>query len=872
MTDVLSRLTAALAGRYDIEREIGAGGMATVYLAEDVKHHRKVAVKVLRPDLAAALGPERFIREIEIAANLTHPHIVPLYDSGESDGFLYYVLPYIEGESLRDKVTREGELPIGDAVRILRDVVDALSDAHERGVVHRDIKPDNVLLTKHHAVVMDFGVAKAVSEATGRQALTTAGVALGTPAYMAPEQAVADPHVDHRADIYAVGAVAYELLTGRTLFAGNTPQAILSAQVTEAPDPVSKHRKSVPPVLEQLVMKCLEKKPADRWQSAEEMLPHLEALATPSGGITPTGTMPITAVQPRSSVRPAVLTGITVAVAMLGFLGWFSLSGAGPVVTVTNIRQLTRAPEVEIDPQISPDGGEVVYTAGFGLDMHLYVRDIGGGRSLALTADRPGRQINPRWTPDGRTIAFTQAGTILGSHSIPRLGGPTRTIAAEGVVWGVHDDRVVFTRQDSLLVQSIEGGGPRLAAFAQPAPHSAAWSPDGSRLAYVQGNLNFIMRRTLGNVAPSSIWIVLLEDGKPVQVTDDASMNMSPVWLPDGQHLLFISNRDGPRDLYVVQVDGSGRSRGEPVRVTTGLDAHSVSLSADGSTAAYSKFTFRRNVWEVDIPAAGSVSIAEARPITVGNQLVENHGLSPDGRWLAFDSNLDGNQDIYVVSADGGEPRRMTTDPGDDFHPDFSGDGSEIVFYSMRYGSRDLFLIAADGSNEVRLTDDPGNENHPSFSPDGLKIAFGGQGIRTLSREAVGGEWSGPRQLTRDGGNAGWSPDGSRIVFGGGNNLGIASPQGEERLLLEGGAVGFAIANWPEWSPDGRSIYFGGTDSTGSTGIFEIPVAGGQARQRIRFDDPTKNFGYGFSVGNGKVYLSVAEYESDIYVMDLVIR
>ncbi len=252
MTDQFARLQAALAGRYDIERELGAGGMATVYLAEDVKHHRKVAVKVLRPDLAAALGTDRFIREIEIAANLTHPHIVPLYDSGEADGFLYYVLPFIEGESLREKLTREGELPIGDAVRILRDVVDALSEAHERGVVHRDIKPDNVMLTKHHAVVTDFGVAKAVSEATGRQKLTTVGVALGTPAYMAPEQAVADPHVDHRADIYAVGVVAYELLTGRPPFAGNTPQAILSAHVTETPDPVSKHRTSVPPALEQL--------------------------------------------------------------------------------------------------------------------------------------------------------------------------------------------------------------------------------------------------------------------------------------------------------------------------------------------------------------------------------------------------------------------------------------------------------------------------------------------------------------------------------------------------------------------------------------------------------------------------------------------
>ena len=208
MTDQLDRLKIALADRYRIEREIGRGGMATVYLAEDLKHHRQVAIKVLRPDLAATLGPERFLREIEVAAQLQHPHILPLHDSGEADGFLYYVMPFVEGQSLRDKLAKEGELPIGDAVRILRDVVDALTEAHAHGVVHRDIKPENILLRGRHALVTDFGVAKAVSEATGREKLTTAGVALGTPAYMAPEQAAADPHLDQRVDIYAVGAMA----------------------------------------------------------------------------------------------------------------------------------------------------------------------------------------------------------------------------------------------------------------------------------------------------------------------------------------------------------------------------------------------------------------------------------------------------------------------------------------------------------------------------------------------------------------------------------------------------------------------------------------------------------------------------------------
>ncbi len=319
MTNPPEQLTAALADRYTIEREVGSGGMATVYLAEDIRHRRKVAVKVLRPELAAALGPERFVREIEIAAQLSHPHILPLYDSGEAGGFLYYVMPFVDGESLRDKLARERELPVPEAVRILRDVVDALDNAHAQAVVHRDIKPDNVMLSGRHALVTDFGVAKAVSEATGREGLTTAGMALGTPAYMAPEQASADPHIDHRADIYAVGALAYELLTGRPPFTATTPQAILAAHVTEPAEPVTKHRETVPPALESLVMRCLEKKPADRWQSAAELLQQLEALGTPNGGVTPTATRPAAAVRPIPRMRIGVAAALVAAVGIGAF-------------------------------------------------------------------------------------------------------------------------------------------------------------------------------------------------------------------------------------------------------------------------------------------------------------------------------------------------------------------------------------------------------------------------------------------------------------------------------------------------------------------------------------------------------------------------
>ncbi|MFB3111085.1 MAG: protein kinase, partial [Gemmatimonadales bacterium] len=328
MSASLDRLKTALSGRYDIERELGAGGMATVYLAHDPRHERRVALKVLRPELAATLGPERFLREIRIAANLTHPHILPVHDSGEADGFLYYVMPYIEGESLREKLQREGELPVDEAVRILREVADALAHAHGHGVVHRDIKPDNVLISGRHAMVMDFGVAKAVSEATGREKLTTAGVALGTPSYMAPEQAAADPTTDHRADIYALGAMAYELLAGRPPFTGTTSQMVLAAHMTEAPAPVTQHRPAVPAALGAVVMKCLEKKPADRWQTAEELLPQLEAMGTPSAGVTPTTMQPM--VVTRGVSRKPLAIGGAVALAAAIGVAALVLPGRGP--------------------------------------------------------------------------------------------------------------------------------------------------------------------------------------------------------------------------------------------------------------------------------------------------------------------------------------------------------------------------------------------------------------------------------------------------------------------------------------------------------------------------------------------------------------
>jgi len=293
VTDQLASLQTAFAGRYTIERELGHGGMATVYLAHDLKHDRAVAMKVLRPERAASVGAERFLREIQIAAHLQHPHILPLHDSGQASGFLYYVMPYVEGESLRQKLTRDGALPIADAVRILGEIADALASAHAHGIVHRDIKPENVMLSGRHALVTDFGVAKAVSDATAPQTLTTVGVALGTPAYMAPEQAAADPRVDHRADIYAMGVLAYEMLAGRPPFTGDTPQIVLAAHVTATPTPVTRYRDGIPTVLVDVVTRCLAKRPEERWQTAEELRKQLEHFAEMGGGTTSRPLLPL---------------------------------------------------------------------------------------------------------------------------------------------------------------------------------------------------------------------------------------------------------------------------------------------------------------------------------------------------------------------------------------------------------------------------------------------------------------------------------------------------------------------------------------------------------------------------------------------------
>ncbi len=901
VTDTLERLKTALADRYAIEREIGAGGMATVYLAEDLRHGRKVAVKVLRPDLAATLGPERFLREIEIAARLEHPHILTLIDSGEADSFLYYVMPYVEGDSLRTKLGREQELPVSEAVRILSEVVDGLAYAHERGVVHRDIKPDNVLLSGGHAVITDFGVAKAVSEATGRHELTSAGVALGTPAYMSPEQASAASHIDYRSDIYSIGAMAYEMLAGRPPFSGNTSQIILAAHVTETPDPLSKHRAAVSRELEHLVMKCLEKRPADRWQTSREMLPLLAAAATPSAGVTPTDTRPVLGVPGlRLPARKLLTVAVPVAAIAAAALLW--PGRAPPTLRTGRVTHVTTAPGLEVDPAISPDATRIAYAAGTPGHMKIYLRQIDGARTITLAEGLDDHHRLPRWSPDGTRIAF-QAGAdfresaggfrSLGGtiYAIPALGGsprrlvePSASTSVFGPTWSPDGQSIAFVRDQSIVVAPIDGSGePRVLVEAEQ-PHSPRWSPDGERIAYISGNPQFTFGAAqIANVAPSSLWVVPVTNGEPVRVTANQAMNLSPVWTPDSRHLLFISNQDGSRDIYRIRLGRAGGADGEPERLTTGLSAQTIDLAADGRTLAYSVYTSYAHIWYVPIPQRGAVSVSEARQITTASESIEGLAISPDGRWIVYDSDRSGNFDVWKISVDGGDPEAITTHSSDDFVQQWSPDGTQLAIHSFRNGTRDVFVMASEGGGVEPVTTGLAHELNPTWSPDGNSVAFqsnetGQYELYVSSRQANGGGWGEPRQLTTDGGGVDrvdpyWSPDGNHIAYISDRAIRIISPTGtDERVLLQSRdpdvqpAPEFAI-----WSADSRTIYFKAYDTQRRSSLWSVPAEGGEPRLLVRFDDPSRpSLRREFATDGERFFFTVARHESDIWVMELL--
>jgi eukaryotic-like serine/threonine-protein kinase len=879
LSDILSRISAALADRYRLERELGSGGMATVYLAEDLKHRRKVAVKVLRPELAATVGSDRFLREIETAAQFQHPHILPLLDSGEAGGFLYYVMPYVEGESLRTRLTRRGELPIHDAVKILVEVCDALAYAHAHGVVHRDIKPDNVLLSGRHALVADFGVAKALSEATGRQRFTTAGVALGTPAYMAPEQAAAEPDIDHRADIYALGALGYELVSGEPPFTGRTSQEVLAAHVTQAPEPLCGRRPACPPGFESVIMRCLEKRRADRWQTADELLAELEQLATPSGGTTPTQTRPTLAVGGR---RPRATRLGVAAAALLVLVGLgvaLSYRPAGHLPVLGKRSAVTLDPGLEMTPAISPDGKTVAYSRMTPTESRLLVRQLAGGEPVTVARIAGLHAPIPAWSPDGTRLLYSSR---RGLEVIPALGGVSRLVATQplanvatgGGSWAPDGEQIVYPSGDTVYIRRLTEDAPRVLLTAGQ-PHSPVWSPNGQWIAYVSGNLEYA---AFANIAPSSIWVVPAAGGSPVRITEDLPLHASPAWLPDSRGLLYVSDQDGGRDVYFVGLSRAGTPQGKPARLTTGLNPHTISLSADGRRLTYSSHTETANVIAVQLNPGRSVSLGAGKPITSGSQVIEGFSVAPDGRWLVFDSNRNGNQDIWRMPLDGSSPvEPLSAGPEDEFQPAYSADGKYVAFHATRSGAnRDLYVMPSSGGRRERVVAPTQNNLAPRLSPDGSAMVYiclppaGGPAVCGLRRGENGAGWGRPRPLfTLPGALHDWSPDGRWITYGQGNQVLRVAPDGTGRRIVATLPAGF-LGLWARWAGDSRVIYVSGIAADARAVVYAVPAEGGTPREVAHSEGPTyQSYRFTFDVHGGTLYLSVADPQSDIWVTEV---
>jgi len=857
--------------------------MAIVYLAEDIKHRRKVALKVLRGELAATMGPERFLREIEVAARLQHPHILPLHDSGQAEGFLYYVMPFVDGHNLRHRISRQGELPIHEAVKILVEVTDALAYAHSQGLVHRDIKPENILLSGRHALVTDFGVAKAVSEATGRQNLTTAGVALGTPAYMAPEQASGEPHIDQRVDIYAIGVLGYELVSGRTPFTGRTSQEVLAAHVIQSPEPLSSRRPACPAELETVIMKCLAKRPADRWQTADELLAQLEPLSAPSGGTTPTTTRPMKAMAakpgaPRYS-RWLVAAGLLLALA--GSL-LFAFNHRTREIRLGRRMQITLATGLELDPALSPDGKLVAFVTGPLGRTQLYVRQIDGGNPVAITPDQ-GFARMPRWSPDGSRLVFS---SNRGIEIMPALGGAPRLLVplpSSGWMdasWSPDGKSIVYASGDSVLARAVDGATTRGLARLSEA-HSCTWSADGRWIACVSGNRQFVGNEDLGNIATSSVWVVSSEGGAPVRVTDDQWLNTSPAWLPGRSTLLYVSNRDGGRDIYQIDLGRSGTPAGDAVRLSTGLNPATVSVSASGSRLAYAAFSRISNVWSVPIPRSGAVSLSRARPVTTGSQEIEGFDPSPDGGWLVFDSNRGGSQQVYRVRLPDEEVEQLTTGDAPSLAPAVSFDGRQIAFHSFRDGVRQVFVMPGEGGTPVQVTSEKSHSRIANWSPDGRSIVFSRKAVSRDQETAVitqdgRGNWGVPRTLVKGGLAGMWSPDGRKIVTEIPTEDGkfavavIPAEGGTPKILGKPQAQPDAGVGWA-FSGDSRFIYYLSRGSAGErSGILRVAVNGGASVPVAWYDGPPGGFSRSvLRVRTDRIYVSIGDPQSDVWVTEI---
>ncbi|MEX2282236.1 MAG: protein kinase [Gemmatimonadota bacterium] len=479
MTTIIERLRSGVTGRYEIERELGRGGMATVFLATDLKHKRQVAIKVLDPELASAIGSSRFLREIEIVARLTHPHVLPIHDSGTADDLLYYVMPYVEGETLRDRLARSRQLPVDDALRIVRDVAEALEYAHTRGVIHRDIKPENILLAGRDAFVADFGIARAVECATDQQARTATGIMLGTPQYMSPEQASGEREIDGRSDVYALGCVLYEMLAGEAPFSGPTVQSVMVKHLTATAPPVRALRPSVSAGVESVINRALAKSPADRYQDAGALIRALDAVGSEGS-----------ARQPAMTGRGFALAGVGAMVVGLGLWLVFSQSDAG-----TTPDPVSRSPSLAVLPfdQIGAGQDSLYFADGLTEELIAAVGRIPGLRVISRTsafAFRDKRGLTLSQIADSLGVGMVLEGSVQRESNRLRVIARLIDVAADSTLLNRdfnREVRDVFALQNE-IAQEIAGALRLRLGGSASTPSAAALTHDVEAYdLYLQG-------------------------------------------------------------------------------------------------------------------------------------------------------------------------------------------------------------------------------------------------------------------------------------------------------------------------------------------------------------------------------------------------
>jgi serine/threonine-protein kinase len=679
-----SALSVGLAGRYRIERELGAGGMATVYLAHDERHDRKVAIKVLKPELAAVLGAERFVVEIKTTAALQHPHILPLFDSGTADGFLFYVMPYIQGETIREKLNRETQFGVDEAVRIAREVADALDYAHRHGVIHRDIKPENLLLHDGRAMVMDFGIALAVSAAAGGR-MTETGLSLGTPHYMSPEQATAEKEITARSDVYSLASVLYEMLAGQPPHIGGAAQQVIMKIITEQAQPVTALRKSVPLHVAAAVAKSLEKLPADRFESAKAFA---DALVNPTfshatmGAVAPSRP----ASRQRSLVTAIAFASAIVATAALS--RWLTARGGESDSAAVHLA-FSVSPSQALGSifgrcvVISPDGKTIVYattdSTGRG---RLFVRRLDDLSQEPIAGTDRG--LFPFFSPDGRSIGF------LDGHQLKQIALPAGTATTladfQGIVQGAAwtTAGIVVSIGGSLSMIPSTGGAP--VSIVQGDSMPGYWPvtlPDGQTVVFATA-LSFAAHVGVLNVSTKRATQLDLV-GLPVGAIDNDLLFLRG----DGALMAVPFDPKGP------QVLGAGRVVVAQAQVQRSVTAQPKAAVSRTGSLVYVSGTGLTQAVLVDMQGG-----TRALPIAPGR--LSDVRISPDGQQLVASVVAAERSDVWSYDMASGSSRRQTSDGTTNQRAEWSPDGKRILFRTNRVGSYSTYWWQpADGSGKA---------------------------------------------------------------------------------------------------------------------------------------------------------------------------